>query len=101
MSAPAETRPSAATVASYERLRRHCLEPWPGVEGELGLSVFLRHGMLAWARACAPVPSAVRTRPAPLDAARVPAALRNGIIDVMVTMATRRAGAAHEGALRP
>jgi hypothetical protein len=101
MTTPGESRPGEATVGSYERLRRHCLEPHCRVEGELGLSVFLRHGMLAWSRLCAPLPSAVRTRPAPLDAARVPSALRNGIIDVMVAMATRRARAAPEGVLRP
>jgi hypothetical protein len=101
MTTPAEPRPCKATAGSYERLRRHCLAPHARVEGELGLSVFLRHGMLAWTRVCAPLPSAVCTRPAPLDTARVPSALRNGIIDVMVTMATRRSRVAAEGVLRP
>jgi hypothetical protein len=100
MTTPGESRPCATAVGSYERLRRHCLEPHCRAEGELGLSVFLRHGMLAWTRVCVCVQAAVRTRPAPLDPARVPSALRSGIVDVMVTMATRRSRAAHDGALR-
>ncbi len=99
MKTPAETRPTEATVIVYETLRRRCLERHPRVNGELGLSVLLRNGMLAWTRTCSPLLSAACTRPAPLDTARVPSPLRDGIIDVMVTMATSVSRSFHKGAL--
>jgi len=72
MNTSAGTRPREAMVSAYERLRGGCLEAPPRLGGELGLSVLLRHGMLAWTRAWAPPletksPAAVR-----LDTARVP-----------------------------
>jgi hypothetical protein len=99
MNAPAETRPTEATVSAYETLRRRCLESPPRVDGELGLSVLLRHGLLAWSRTCLPVLNAARTRPASIDTARVPSPLRDGIIDVMVTMTTSVSRSVHNGAL--
>jgi hypothetical protein len=99
MNTGAETRASEATVSTYERLRGGCLAARPRLAGELGLSVLLRHGMLAWTRACVPVfetksPAAVR-----LDTARVPSPLHEDIIDVMVAMAARLARSMHTGAL--
>lgn len=99
MNTPAETRPTEATVIVYETLRRRCLEYPPRVDGELGLSVLLRHGMLAWTRTCPPLLNAARPRPAPVDTARIPLPLHDGIIDVMVTMVTSALGSVHNGAL--
>jgi hypothetical protein len=98
MNTPAETRPTEATVSAYEMLRRRCLEYPPRVDGELGLSVLLRHGMLAWTRTCPSLPRVARSRPAPVDTARVPSPLRDGIINVMVTMVTSASGLVHNGA---
>jgi hypothetical protein len=100
MNTPVEIRPAEATVSAYETLRRRCLEHRPQVDGELGLSVLLRHGMLAWIRTCPPVFNAARTRSAPLDTARIPSPLRDDIIEVMVTMATSVSRAVHNGALQ-
>ena len=99
MNAPAEIRPTEATVSAYETLRRCCLESPPRVDGELGLSVLLRHGMLAWTRTCPSLLNAASPRPAPVDIARVPSPLRDGIIDVMVTMVTSASESIHNGAL--
>ena len=99
MNTPTEIRPTEATVSVYETLRERCLEYPPQVEGELGLSVLLRHGMLAWTRTCSPLLNAARPRPAPVDTARVPSPLRDGIIDVMVTMVTSASRSVHNGAL--
>ena len=100
MNTPAETRPTEATVSAYETLRRRCLEYSPGVDGgELGLSILLRQGMLAWTRTCSPLLNAARTHSAPLDTARVPSPLRDGIIDVMVSMVTSASRSVHNGAL--
>jgi hypothetical protein len=99
MNTSAGTRPREAMVSAYERLRGGCLEARPRLGGELGLSVLLRHGMLAWTRAWAPPletqpPAAVR-----LDTARLPCALHEDIIAVMVAMATSRARLRPIGAL--
>jgi hypothetical protein len=99
MNAPAETRPTEATVNAYETLRRRCFEDTPRVDGELGLSILLRNGMLAWTRACPSLLNAARPRPAPVDTTRVPSLLRDGIIDVMVTMVTGASRSIHNGAL--
>ena len=99
MNTPAETRPTEATVSAYETLRRRCLEDSPRVDGELGLSVLLRHGMLAWTRTCSPLLNAAHTHPVPLDTARVPPPLRDGIIDVMVSMATSISRSVRNGVL--
>jgi hypothetical protein len=99
MNTQAETRPTEATVIFYETLRRRCLEYSPRVDGELGLSVLLRHGMLAWTRICPSLHNAVHPRPAPVDTARVPSPLRDGIIDVMVTMVTSASRSTHNGVL--
>jgi len=98
MNTSAGTRPREAVVSAYERLRGGCLEASPRLGGELGLSVLLRHGMLAWTRAWAPPratqpPAAVR-----LDAARLPCA-HEDIIAVMVAMAIARARSRPIGAL--
>jgi hypothetical protein len=95
----AQTRLTDATVIVYETLRRRCFEYPPRVDGELGLSVLLRHGMLAWTRTCPPLLNVARPRTAPVDTARVPSLLRDGIIDVMVTMVTSASGSVHNGAL--
>ncbi len=95
----AEIRPTEATMSAYETLRRQCLEHPPRVNGELGLSVLLRHGLLAWTRICSPVLNTVHPSPVPLDTARVPSPLRNGIIDVMVTMLTSASRSVHNGVL--
>ena len=99
MKTQAETRPTEATVIVYETLRRRCLDYPPRVDGELGLSVLLRHGMLAWTRTCPSLLNAASPRPAPVDIARVPSPLRDGIIDVMVTMVTSASESIHNGAL--
>jgi hypothetical protein len=88
MNLPAEIQPTAATVSAYETLRGRCLDPHRRVTGELGLSVLLRQGMLAWTRTRAPVPITTQANPASLDSARVPAPLHEAIIHVMVTMTT-------------
>ncbi len=98
MNTPAETRPTEATVSAYERLRGRCLEPHPRVDGELGLSVLLRDGMLAWTRICSPVFNTAHTNPTPLDTARIPSPLYESIIDVMVAMATSLSRSDHHGA---
>jgi hypothetical protein len=98
MNTQAETRPTEATVSTYETLRRRCLEDPPRADGELGLSVLLRHGMLAWTRTCSPLHNTAHTRSAPLDTARVPSPLRDGIINVMVSMATSISRSIRNGA---
>ena len=99
MNTPAETRPTEATVCAYETLRRRCLEDPPRIDGELGLSILLRHGMLAWTRTCSPLLNAVHTHPLSLDTARVPSPLRDGIIDVMASMATSISRSVRNGVL--
>ncbi len=99
MNTSAETRPTEVAVNAYETLRRRCLEDPPRLDGELGLSVLLRHGMLAWTRTCSPLLNAVCIRPAPLNTARIPSPLRDGIIDVMVSMATSISRSVHNGVL--
>lgn len=98
MNTPAEIRPTEATVSAYEMLRRRCLEYPPRVGGEFGLNVLLSHGMLAWIRTCPSLPRAARSRPAPVDTTRVLSPLRDGIINVMVTMVTSASGLVHNGA---
>jgi hypothetical protein len=99
MTTCAEPYPTAATVSAYERLRGGCLEARRRLAGELGLSVLLRYGMLAWIRACVPALEAKPPACVPLDTARVPSSLREDIIDVMVAMATSLARSTHTGAL--
>jgi hypothetical protein len=96
----AETCPTAATVSAYERLRGCCLEARSAHAGELGLNVFLRHGMLAWTRTGQPALGTSHPLGAPVDTARVPSPLHEDIIHVMVTMATNLSRSAHSGALR-
>lgn len=94
-----EPCPTAPTVSAYERLRSHCLEARPRIAGELGLSVLLRHGMLAWIHACMPALQAKRPpASAPVDTACVPSPLHEDIIDVMVSMAMSCSRSAHSGA---
>ena len=100
MNTPTEPRPTAATVSAYERLRGGCLAARPRLAGELGVSVLLRHGMLAWTRASVPALEAKPPPSVPLDTARVPSPLPEDIIDVMVARATSLARAAHTGALQ-
>ncbi len=88
MTAPAETQPTDATVSAYEALRERSLEHHSGVVAELGLSVLLRDGMLAWMRAGLAVLTGASTAPTALDTTRVSSPLRDDIVDVMVTMAT-------------
>ena len=57
------------------------------------------HVSLAEAEAPEPVGNAAHTRAAPLDTARVPSPLREGIVDVMVSMATSVSRSVHHGAL--
>jgi hypothetical protein len=96
----AETCPTAATVSAYERLRGCCLEARSAHAGELGLKVFLRHGMLAWTRTCPPALGTSRPLPAPLDTARVPSPLHEDVVNVMVAMATSLSRSVHNGALQ-
>lgn len=99
MNTPVETRPTGATVRAYEMLRGRCLEHPPRINGEHGLTVLLRHGMLAWSRTCLPLPNPVHPRPMLIDNARVPSPLRDGIINVMVSMVTSASRSIHNGAL--
>ncbi|MEA3291399.1 MAG: hypothetical protein U9Q71_03710 [Pseudomonadota bacterium] len=87
-------------MTAYERLRGWILDSHPRLNGEPGLSVILRHGMLAWARTCTPVLTETYPSSEPLDARRVPAPLRDDIIDVMVAMVTNVSRSVHNGALR-
>lgn len=98
MNVPAEMRPSKAIVSAYERLRERIVEPHRRVNGALGLNILLRHGLLAWMRTYSPALIDTRTSPAPIDTTRVPSALRDDIIDVMVTMATSASRPLHQGA---
>lgn len=99
MNASAEPRPTAATVSAYEVLRRRYLERQPRVDGERGLSVLLRQGMLAWTRACSPLFSPPPTQPPPLpNTTHVPSPLRDGLIDVLVSMVMDLSRTAHNGA---
>jgi hypothetical protein len=75
-------------VNHYEYLRRACLEACTPLPGALGLTVLLRHGMLAWSGLCAATLSDARAPAIPLDRARVPAPVHADIVQVMVTMAT-------------
>lgn len=99
MNTPAQTRPTQATVSAYERLRTRGIEFHSRIDGELGLSVFLRHGMLAWTRAYSSVLIEARTSPLLLDTTRIPSPLHDDIIDVMVTMATCASRSFHKGEL--
>jgi hypothetical protein len=91
----AATCPTAVMVNTYERLRSACLEARSPLAGELGLTVLLRHGMLAWSRTCQPVLGGTRPCPTPLDTARVPSPLHTDIVNVMVAMATGLSRSAH------
>ncbi len=99
MNTSAETQPSDTTISTYEMLRRQSIEHATRASGELGLSVFLRHGMLAWTRTCSPPPNATVTPPVPLDTALVSLSLRDDIIGVMASMVTSVSRSAHNGAL--
>lgn len=98
MNTRAKTCPTAA-VSTYERLRGGYLEARPHLADELGLSVLLRQGMLAWTRTCTPAPGTSSPPPAPVDRTRVPAPLHEDIIHVMVTMTTSLSRSVHGGAL--
>jgi hypothetical protein len=98
MNTPVETRFTEETVRAYEILRGRCLEHPPRIDGELGLSILLRQGMLAWARTCLPLPNPALPRPMPIDTARVPSPLRDSIINVMVSMVTSASRSIHKGA---
>ena len=100
MKSPVQTGPTEAAVSTYERLRGSCLEARPCLAGELGLNIFLRHGMLAWTRNGQPALGTSRPLGAPVDTARVPSPLHEDIIHVMATMATNLSRSAHSGALR-
>lgn len=76
-----------SSSAAYETLRSSILDTRPRPTGELGLSVLLRQGMLAWLRAHAPVLNEPHRRPANVDATRVSMDLHDELIHVMVTMA--------------
>lgn len=99
MNTAVKTQPTAATVSTYERLRQSYLEQHPRVDGELGLSVLLRHGLLAWMRTLTSLPKVTLTNPAPLDSERLPSPLRNDIIDVMVSMVTSASRSVQNGVL--
>ena len=76
------------TVDAYELLRDQCVEHHSKSSAELGLSVLLRNGMLAWTSAYSRLVSSERTRSvAPYDARPV-APSRNSLIDIMVAMVT-------------
>ena len=98
MKTPTDARPTEATVSAYERLRERCLEPHPQIDGELGLGVLLRDGMLAWTRACSSILYMAHTDPMPLDTARIPSPLHESLIDVMVAMAMSLWRSDHHGA---
>jgi hypothetical protein len=100
MNTPAEPRPSEATVHAYETLRERSLERFPRSGGELGLNLLLRQGMLAWTRVYAAKLSGARSRSAPPDPTRIPAPVRDNIIDVMVAMATQVSRSLRQGVIQ-
>lgn len=84
-------------VNHYEHLRHAYLEARAELPGALGLTVLLRHGLLAWCRLCV---TTLRAGPAPIpagDQARVPASWQADIVQVMVTMAMGRWSASGAG----
>jgi hypothetical protein len=99
MNTPADKRPTETTVSAYEQLRARILDPHLRVNGELGLSVLLRQGLLAWTRTYSALLSEVHTSAMRLDSTRVSASLHHEIIDVMVAMATCPSRSFHPGAL--
>jgi hypothetical protein len=98
MTSPVEATPTEGTVTAYETLRSRCLDHRIRRDGGVGLSVFLRQGMLAWARTVRAEPNRLPKPPVPRDSSPIPATLRAGIIDVMVAMVTSVSRSNHTGA---
>lgn len=84
-------------VNHYEHLRHAYLEARAELPGALGLTVLLRHGLLAWSRLCATTLSAGHAPTLAADQARVPASWPADIVPVMVTMAMGRWAASSAG----
>jgi len=80
-------------VQAYELLRDQCVEHPSKPSTELGLSVLLRNGMLAWTSAYMTSAyrqqvNAERTCSVAHDDARLAAPSRSSLIDIMVCMVT-------------
>lgn len=76
------------SVGAYELLRERCVENHSQPSVELGLSVLLRNGMLAWITTYSRLMSSERTRPVTPDDAQPVAPSRSTLIDLMVAMVT-------------
>jgi hypothetical protein len=78
-------RPEA--VAGYEELRRHVLENETGDRGELGLVLFIREGMMSWARAWSDSMKESQRKPMDrVDSPKVPAALYGEVVMILAQM---------------
>ena len=62
--------PQQDWVARYEQLRSDALSRGQGISTGFGLTLFLRHGMMAWMRACSysvTPPASVSAQPNPVS----------------------------------
>ena len=89
------------SVQAYELLRDQCVEHPSKPSTELGLSVLLRNGMLAWTSAYLQQMSTERTCSVAPDA-QPAAPSRSSLIDIMVCMVTggSRVGRNNDGGMK-